>query len=819
MPIAIGRCGLALGKHVGDLARDLTYAVRVLRRAPGFAAASVAALALGIGGSTALFTLVNGVLLRPLPFPDADRLAMIRLTSGARLSPGYLREWRLRSRGLEDIAGWRDVRANLADREQPLEVLVDQTTANFFATLGTLPWLGGTFTVGADLATVEREAVLSHRFWQQRYGGDRRILGGTIALDGEPHTIIGVMPPGFTIRTNELAQSRAELWTPFPLRAGSLVGMGGDLNVVARLREGVTIEQAQSDLAIVARAIEEEYPSYSREWGVRVLPLLEATVRDVRPALLMLFGAGGMLLLLACANVASLALSQASARQEELAVRASLGATGARLVRQLLTEHLVLAAAGGAAGVLLAIWATRVAVPVLPAGLDLPRTHEIRIDLRVLAFAVFATGLTAVLFGTLPAVGATRSTARARLPNIARSSTPGRGRNRATAAFVVSEVALAVVLLAGAGLLGRTFRALIAVHPGFLPDHVLTLRTTLPASRYGTDDRVRAFGTAVLERIRALPGITAAGTVSYLPLSGVGMAQRFEIAGRPERRLEDQKSSWVSVVGGRYFETMGIPLLRGRLPEAGDSERNVFVVDELLARRYWHDGRALGARLVWRRGERPPLVGEIVGVVGSVRWQGIAADPTPTVYWWFPHAPDPEITIVARTAGPPADMAQAVSAQVREIDPRQPVSDVRPMADLVAADLARARFTLLILGGFAAAAVAIAAIGVYGVVASAVTRRKREIGVRVALGAQRRDVIRLVMRRGMILVGTGLIVGIAAALASGRFVSGLLYGIGPRDPVTLAGVAALLAAVAAAAIYVPARRATRVDPIDALRAE
>ena len=808
---------MSRSRFFAELASDAVYAVRLLKRSPGFALVTIATLALGIGATTATFTVVDSVLLRPLRFANPNRLAIVRPTSGARVSAAYLHDWRLQGRAVQDMAGWRDARMVLTGRDEPIEVLVDRATSNFFAVLGTAPILGRTFSTSEDLSRVEPEAVLSHGFWQRRFGGSGNVIGQSLTLDGATYTIVGVMPDRFTIRTAERAESRAELWTPLALVPGNRIGMGGVLNVVARLGTDVTFQQAQSDLALISRSIEEQNPSYSRDWSVEVVPLLEATVRDVRPTLLVLFGAVGILLLTTCANLANLFLSRASSRRNEMAIRSSLGATGGRLVRQLLTENLAFAVLGGALGVLLAVWGAQLLVSALPPGLDIPRTREVGIDLNVLLFAVLVTFLSAALFGVAPAIDSARSASRP----VTRGSSPDSKQSRVEAALIISEVALALILLAGAGLLARSFRELVQVKPGFLADRVLTVRTTLPAAKYDTDDRVRAFSAALLESIQHLPGVRAVGSVNYLPMSRFGVADRFEIDGRPESRVEDQKFSWVSVVGGRYFDAMGIPLLRGRLPDDSDSQNTppVFVIDEQLARAYWPNEDPLGSRLTWRRSDTQTLSGEVVGVVGSVRWQTMAAEPPATAYWWFPAVPDRALTIVARTDGPPREIAGLIAGKVKEIDPNQPVSEIRPMADLVSADLARPRFTMLVLGGFAVAAVVLAAIGLYGVVAFAVSHRTREIGVRVALGAQYRDVLWLFMRRGALLLGAGLALGIAAALAAGRLVASLLYGVTPTDPPTLVGASLFLALVAVSATYVPARRATRTDPAEALRAE
>ena len=818
--------------------QDLRYASRTLTRTPGFTAVAVATIALGIGGSTAIFSVVDAVLLRPLSFPESQRLTMIRPTSGSRLSPGYLHDWRLESRAFDDMTGWHDVRVNLTGAGEPLEVLADKVTPNFFDVLGTPAFLGRTFIFRADLRDVSSEVVLSHGFWQRRYGGDPHVLGQAIRLDGESFTIIGVMPQGFTIRTTELAESRAELWMPFSLVPGDRIGMGGILNVVARLAPDATPESARAELSSIAQRIEAAYPSYSRNWGVQVMPLHDATVQDVRLALSVLFAAVGILLLIACANVANLVLNRAARRQTELAIRRSLGATVARLVRQMLTEALVLAGAGGAAGVLLAKWGLDVLIPLLPAGLELPRARDVEIDIRVLGFAFLITILTAILFGLVPSLRSARSAPQSALRDVARGSSVGRHWNRMGGALVISQVSLAVALLASAGLLGRSFWTLSRVDPGFQAEQVLTLRTTLPVSTYDTDDRIGAFGAALLERIENLPGVSRVGSVGYLPMSRFGGAAVFEIEGRPEVRSEDLPGSWISVVGGRYFDAMGIPLIRGRLFTDADTKNTepVFVIDEQAARRHWPDQDPIGSRITWPAGvqqfvtgvdvgdgkaanESEPLTGTVIGVVGSVRWGGRAVAPPATAYWWFPQVPARQLTIVTRTAGDPIRMAAAITNQVREIDPNQPVAEVRAMRELVSADLAQPRFTMLLLGSFAASALLLAAIGLYGVIAYGVTERAREIGVRMALGAQHTDVLRLIMQRGMLLTGIGIVIGITLALALGHLMSGLLYGITPRDPTTLLGVAVFLACVALLATYLPARRATQLDPSVALKYE
>jgi len=501
----------------------------------------------------------------------------------------------------------------------------------------------------------------------------------------------------------------------------------------------------------MTRRIEEAYASSAGHWTWQAVPLREATVQEVRLTLLVLFGAVGILVLIACANVANLLLSRGLTRHIEFALRLALGATRGRLVRLLLSESLVLAVVGGWLGVLLATEATRVLVSLIPPGLDLPRAQEIGVDGRVITFAALVTMLTAILVGLVPSLSAPPGV-QAALRHGARGSTRG-SRTHVGSLLIIAEVALALILLAGAGLLSRSVWALTRVPPGFQPEHVLTMRTTLSATRYDREDRIRAFSQELLTRIERVPGVIRIGFANYLPMSRFGAAYRFEIEGRPEARIEDQKFAWVSVVGGRYFEAMGIPLLRGRVPGEADTQNTsaVFGIEEKLGQHEWPQEDPIGTHLTWHLDERTRLSGEIIGVVGSVRWQGLRADPPASAYWWFPQVPGRDLTVVTRTAGNPLSVAGLLPAQVRAIDPNQPVAEVRAMQDFVVDDVAQSPFTMRLLAGFAAAALLHASIGLYGVIAFDALQRTQEIGVRVALGAPRAHVLRVVMQRGMLL--------------------------------------------------------------------
>jgi predicted permease len=669
-----------------------------------------------------------------------------------------------------------------------------------------------------DLGRVEPEVVLSYGLWQRRFGGDPGVVGQSIVLDGATQTIIGVMPRGFAIRTTERAESRAELWQPLRLTPPDLVGMGGNLHVVGRLAPAATFEQAQADLSAIAARIEEQFPSYSRDWRVQTLPLLEATVRDARPLLLVLFGAVTLLLFVACANVANLAISRSVARQGEFAVRWALGASRGRLVRQLLIESTVLAGLGGLAGMLLAWWGTGAVQSVISPGLNLPRTAEIIVNARTLGFACAVTVVTGV---SMWLVSVSRMAFGSGSPAYVTRAIVGQRHPRLTSAVIVAEVAFALMLLAGTGLLTRTVQELTRVAPGFDVDRVLTMKTTLSERAYASDDRIRSFGAELLRGLESEPQISRAGFANYLPMSRGGAADRFEIEGRPETRVEDQKFSWVSIVGGRYFEAMGIPLLSGRLPGREDTEKTepVFLIDESLARRYWPNGDAVGAYLTWHRDNNATLTGRVIGIVGSVRFRGLASDAPSSAYWWFPQAPARELALAVRSTGDAASLAPVVSALIQRLDPNQPVADVRALADFVAEDMSRPRFAMELLGGFALVALLLAGMGLYGVVAFWVARRTSEIALRVAIGARAGDVLLLVMRRTILLVGVGVAIGLAASIAFARALAGLLYSVTPADPTALLSATLFLVAVAMLAVYLPARRALQVDPIVALRAD
>jgi putative ABC transport system permease protein len=794
------------------LIQDIRWAARTLRKSRGFTVVAMLTLALGIGASTAMFTLVNGVLLRPLEYRESERLVMLwewswRRDAAGPTSPLNFFSWREQSESFAAMAATTDRPRNLTGAGEPEEVLARLTTGNFFEVLGVGAQLGRTYRESEEPEPV---VVLSHRLWQRRFGGDPAIVGRTITIHDQPRTVIGVMPPDF-----HSVGARPELWIPaeFPRD-----WHGRFLQVVGRLRPAVTLEQARTELTSIHARLAEAHPEANTNWTTHLVPIHEQVTGEVRPALLVLLGAVGLLLLIACANVANLLLGRAAARRKEMAVRLSLGATRRRLIRQTLTESLLLAGAAGALGLVLAVWGTRTLARLLPADLTLPRLDQVGVDARVLGFALAVSLFTGLLFGIAPALFASAVRLAEALRDATRGTTVGRSGLRR--GLVVVEVALAVILLIGAGLLGRSLDGLLRVDTGLREEQVLTMRMTLAGARYDDDAAMRNFYGELLPRLEALPGAAAVGGVMYLPLTGQKMGHVFYVEDRPRPREGEEPGTDLRVIAGDYFSALGIPLLRGRAFDARDhaDAPPVFVINEELARLHFAGEDPVGKRLgiPWI-GE--DISGEIIGVVGSVREMGPTAAPSAAIYQAYAQMPSPQMTLVLRTRGDPLALASAAAAAVREIDSDQPVAEVRTMEQVMASTVARPRLILYLLGGFAGVALLLAALGLYGIISYTVTQRSHEIGVRVALGADRADVLRMVVSQGLWLTLTGLLLGLLGALAVTRVMQSLLFGISATDPPTLAGVALFLAGVALLASYLPARRATRVDPIVALRSE
>jgi putative ABC transport system permease protein len=799
------------------LIQDIRYGLQMLLRNPGFTVVTTLALALGIGANTAIFSVVNGVILRPLPYDDPDRLVMVWEHNFRRNRPQNLVsranyfDWKKQNRSFEDIAAFSPGASHILTIGSDVERISGETTsANYFSLLGLTPILGRTYTSDEDLPNVERVVVLSQQLWQRRFSGDPGLLGQSITLSGNNYTVIGILPSG-----QDFFDRDPEFWVPFRLDpTGSYEGRS--LTVVGRLKTGVSMEQARTEMTTIASRLEQEH-EYNAGWGINLVPLSEQIVGDVQSALLVLLGAVGFVLLIACANVTNLLLARTAARQREIAIRVSMGASRWRVVRQLLTESGMLAGLGGLFGILFAIWGLDLLVALSPE--NVPRLSQVQVDTTVLGFTAFVAVLTGLIFGTAAALSALKTDPNDSLKEGGRNTGAGSSR-RARSVLVVFEMALSLVLLICAGLMIKSFLRLQELSPGFRPENVLTLKLSLPGSQYEPQQRV-AFYEQLVEGIETLPGVRSAAAMNSVPLDGIPFGSSFRVDGRPEPPPGESPVADIRWTQGGYFETMGIPLLRGRLMDGRDARNEdgsrVVVVNETLVRRMFPDEDPIGKRIVISWGG--PVMSEIIGVVGDVKHMSLRTDVRPMTYW--PHAQETSgfMYVIVRADGDPMQLVPAIRRQVQALYPLLPLYDVRTMNELLAASVAQPRFNMLMLGLFALVALILAAVGIYGVIAYSVTQRTREMGIRMALGAQNRDIISLVVRQGMILVVSGVALGLCGAFASTRVLSSLLFEVDTLDPATFGGIAVLLALVALLASYVPARRATRVDPIIAVRHE
>ena len=813
--------------------QDLRIAFRTLRKSLGFAIFAIVTLALGIGANTAIFSVIDNVLLRPLPYPDADSLVTVNDTMQGAPVPVSIPEaddYRQQSDAFVAVAALLQFPGNLTGGDHPERIEGLCVSPGYFAMLGVPAHLGRTFTGTDETPGISSIAVISDSLWRSRFGGRAEVIGARVELDDDPYTIVGVMPKGFAhpARAGNVA---IDVWVacgyrgmPFAPPQRNARGFG----VMGRLKPGVSVAQAQERLDLVAGRLHAQFPGdypSAERWGVKVRPLAELVVGDAGKGLVLLFGAVGFVLLIACTNVAILLLARAAGRRKELTVRAALGASRARLVRQLFTESMILAVFGGAGGILLAMWATDLLVSV--SALSLPRATEVRVDLGVLAFTLGLSVVTALLFGLLPAVRASRTDLQAVLKEGGRSMSAAPG-GRLRTLLVVAEVALATTMLVGAGLLMRSLNNAENVEPGFDPEHVARAALWLPlpndrnSGRYNVEANREAFAAELLRRTRAVPGIESAALASALPLAngpqrGGGHVPLY-VVGRDESR--PTVLSWLSIVSDGYFETLRIPLLGGRgfaESDVGPKSRQVAVVNRTMAEHVWPGADPLGATIRVGRGDGA-VAYTVVGVAGDVRSQGLDVEAPDEIYLAFGQQSQAQLDVVVREK-PGSDAAQGVPAVVRSIDQHLPVSAARPLNDVLADAVARRRFVAFLLGLFAAAALGMAALGIYGVTSYAVAQRQHEIGLRMAVGARSRDVLALILGNAIKVVGAGVAVGLVGAAASGRMVSGLLYGVGLLDPLTFGGIAVLLVAVALLASWLPARRATRVDPMIALRSD
>ena len=796
---------------------DLRFAIRQLARRPGFAVVALLTLALGTGASTAIFSVVDGVLLRPLSFPDADRLVALCETHPSIegfcvASPPNVEDWSRESRTLASVGLGRSWPFTMQGEGGAEGVSGGLATPGLFRTLEVTPALGRLFTSGDLASGGNHVAVLSDELWRTRFGGDRGVVGRSLVLDGESYEIVGVLRP----RMDVPHLGFVRIWVPLPLEAqGEENRRWRGFVTIGRLAPGRTVAEARAELALIQRGLGERYPETNRGWGIALEPLLDNVVGQVRPTLLVFMGAVAILLLVACANVANLLLARGATRQREFAVRAALGARPGRLFRLVAAESVLLALLGGAAGVLVALWGTDALLALMPR--SLPRLEGVGLDARVVAFALLLTVAAGLVAGLGPALRAARldlagAIKEGHQPVAWRRALGLRG------ALVVAEVAMAFVLAVGAGLLTRSFASLLRWDPGFEQSGLLTFWTYASSGKYPTAERVAALFEQIERELRTIPSVTLVGMTSAGPLFGGGDgAGEFALDGAAPGSDAPIVASWYDMSPG-YFRTLGVPLRRGRLfteADAGGAPM-VVIVNGALARRYFAAGNPVGRRL---RMKNHPEAMEIVGVVADIPPFTPGTPAAPEIYWPYAQSPRWASYFVLRTSGEATAIAKVAEARLRAVDPEMSPAQLRTMQDLVNAQLKRPRFNMLLIGVFAALALALAAVGVYGVIAASVVARTREIGVRVALGATARRVQGMVMREGMALALAGLAIGLGAAAGLSRFAASLLYGVRPTDPVTYAGIALLLVGITALACFVPAWRAGRVDPMEALRAE
>jgi len=805
---------------MGTLLQDLRYGLRNLSRTPAFTAIAIATIALGIGANTAIYSVVHAVLLKRLPYPEPERLVVIaerqRLIGDMGVAWPTFLDLRERVRSMAPLALFRADEMTLAGTREPELLRVGEVSAELFPLLGVRPALGRVLLPADDRPGAAPALVLSDELWRSRFGGDPAVVGRVVRLDAVPHTVVGVLPRGFGF-----FPKRADVYRAIGLHGNDEVWLDrrnhSGARILARIAPGKTLDQARTELTGVMRQIEIQHPESNSGQTAAAAPLDERLFEDVRPALWTLLAAVGLVLLIACVNVAHLQLARGTARQKELAIRAALGAGRGRIVRQLVTESLVVSMVGGVLGVVVASWAIGPLLRLAPTAI--PRLADTRIDTGVLLFAVALSIATGVLFGLAPAITASRPDPQAALNDAGRGSTAGRSRGRFRTALFVSEVALAFVLVIGSGLLVRSLLRAMSVAPGFRPDGLLALDVGLPAAKYPDAAPRQRFYEQTLDGLRRLPGVEAASAVYCAPLVGRCWGSVYTLSDRPAPAQGELPSAAWNVAEPSYFATVGIPLREGRyLAETdGANAPKVVVVNESFARKWWPRGSAIGKRVLQGFPDHNPTSYEIVGVVADVRQESLDVEPRTEVFIPWAQNPHGSMTFILRTSVSPMSLAKPAIAAVQGVDPDQSVSRVMPMEDYLAESVAPRRFTTTLLGLFGVLALVLASVGIYGVVSYGVAERRREIGIRTALGARPRDVLRLVVGGALRLAAFGMAAGAVAALALSRLLSSLLFGVGPSDPATYAGVVVLLSSVVLAACVIPARGALRVDPNTVLR--
>ncbi|MHB1329548.1 MAG: ABC transporter permease, partial [Gemmatimonadales bacterium] len=818
-------------RWLDQLGQDIRYTLRGFRRSPGFTTAAVLTLALGVGATTAILSIVNGVLIRPLPYPNADRALL--LWTGDPRAPGVdypfslpdFVDLRNESRSLERVAAFRNWNFTLADQGDPEQLAGANVSPGLFEILGVRPALGRTFVLEEERSA--NTVIISDRLWRRRFGADPAVVGRSVQLNGTARTIIGVMPPGFHFpRGAELPSgfqfgSRTDLWATLEMPSDLTARRGNrNLAVVGLPKSGSDQAAVNADLALVMRSLAERYPVMHAETLLRAAPILETAVAPVRPALLVLLGAVGFLLLIACVNVSSLLLTRTEARRREIAVRTAIGAASGRLARQFFTENLILTIVGGGLGALIAVLTKQALLGLAP--INLPRVDDVVIDWRVLGGVTALVALIGTGLGGLVA----SETRRADRGSLLRDGTRGGGgpkRHRARSGLVILQVAVSVVLLAGAALLGQTLRNLQNQDPGFRPEGLIAAKPILPATAvdfaqfFQASVRWRQFYWQAIDEIGSRPGMESVAAISTLPLTGASESNSFSIAGRPPLQAHERQSTVYASVSDRYFQTLGIPLVRGRYFEASDRDSSTasIIISEAAARAFWPNEDPIGARIEGMFG--PPM--EVVGIVGDVRHRDMMSAPAPMMYLPMARYTTPIMTLVVRSEDTPAGTVATIRDVIKRLDPAVPVTAITEVEDVVAESVAQQRFSTVLIGGFSVAAVVLAILGLYGVISYSVAQRAKELGIRLALGAAPGSVRRLVMGEGMLLAGTGALIGLVAAVLLGRTLTTLVFGVSPTDPVTLSAVIAVLLGVATVATFIPARRATRIDVVSVLRDE
>jgi putative ABC transport system permease protein len=809
------------------LLNELRYDIRSLLKHPGFTAIAVITLALGIGANTAVFSVVNAVLLRPLPYNDPSRLVTIWEESPERdmfqmpVSLANVHDWIDQNTTFEQIAAYTFAELNLTEVGEPARLLTVRSSANLFSLVGAQPILGRGFLPEEDKEGANRVVVLSNGVWRSRFGSDPQVIGRSLTLNNQSHTVIGVMPPGVQFPVGfgymgKVLNDPVDLYVPIAPAANQLRRGNYSFFAIGRLKTGVAIEQARAEMTAIESRLEQQYPDSNTGIKISLVPTYEQTVKEIRPALLVLLGAVGFLLLIACANIANLMLARTASREKEIAIRSALGASRLRVLRLLLGESLLIALAGGLLGLLLAVWGTAALIGLAPD--NIPRLNEVGIDVRVFAFTLAIALITGVVFGLIPALQSAKPDLNEALKEGTRGSTGGVAGRRTRNALVAVEVALSLVLLVGAGLMIKSFVRLQQMNLGFSPDNLLTANLTLSRAKYAEDRQQQAFFKDALQRLQSLPGVQGVAATTALPLTLSISGSDFRIEGRPEPEPGQEMIINTSGVSPDYFRTLGVPVLKGR--EFTDRDTSdapmVAVINNDLARTYFANEDPIGKRITFTDGESWI---SIVGVSGDVKRLGLDTNAKPEVYLPYLQVASPSMSVVVRSNLDPSNLAAAMKSQIQMIDKDLPLDEAKTMEELLAESNSGRRFNMLLLSLFAGVALLLAIVGIYGVMSYTVAQRTKEIGIRVAIGAQASDVFRMVMGHGMMLALIGIVFGLAAAYGVTRLMASMLFGVEPTDPTTFIGIALLLGVVAFVACYIPGRRATKVDPLVALRYE